>query len=105
MKSIAREPRSPSPCADIAHLTPPTCIFVCSIENLRRSVDNINRVLRGTKRLDLFESARVDDKIAIEDIMKNMKQLVSEGLFDHIGLSEVSAETVKRASAVRTLYS
>lgn len=67
---------------------------------MRRSVNNINSVLRGTKKLDLFESARVDDKMTIEDIMKNMKQLVSEGLFDHIGLSEVSAATVKRAAAV-----
>ena len=47
----------------------------------------------------------MDDKIPIEEAMKNMKQLVSEGLFDHIGLSEVSAETVKRASAVLTLCS
>ena len=44
----------------------------------------------------------MDDKIPIEEAMKNMKQLVSEGLFDHIGLSEVSAETVKRAAAVRS---
>ncbi|KAK7693340.1 hypothetical protein QCA50_002908 [Cerrena zonata] len=71
-----------------------------SVENLRKSVTNINAVLRGTKKLDLFECARVDDKFTIEDIMKTLKQFVSEGLFDYIGLSEVRAETVKRAVAV-----
>lgn len=71
-----------------------------SPENLRRSVTNIVKVLRGTKRLDLFESARVDSNVPIEDAMKTLKGLVEEGLFDHVGLSECSAETIKRANAV-----
>ncbi|CAL1704362.1 unnamed protein product [Somion occarium] len=71
-----------------------------SPENLRRSVNAVNAALRGKKRVDLFESARVDPKIPIEDVMTTMKSLVAEGLFDHIGISECSAETLRRAAAV-----
>ncbi|OJT14575.1 Pyridoxal reductase [Trametes pubescens] len=76
-----------------------------SPENLRRSVDRINAVLRGTKRLDLFESARVDPNIPLEDAIKTIAQLKSEGKFDHIGMSECKAETLRRANAVHPIAS
>jgi pyridoxine 4-dehydrogenase len=80
-------------------------------------VDNCIRALRGTKRIDLYESARVDHNIPvrrtraedwawqphipqIEEAMKTMSALRDEGKFDFIGLSECSAETVRRASKV-----
>ncbi|PCH38099.1 aldo/keto reductase [Wolfiporia cocos MD-104 SS10] len=71
-----------------------------SDENLRRSVDNINRALRGTKKLDLFECARVDPKRPIEETIKTLAGLIKEGKFDHIGMSECSAATLRRAHAV-----
>ncbi|EIN06640.1 aldo/keto reductase [Punctularia strigosozonata HHB-11173 SS5] len=74
-----------------------------SPEGLRRSVDNINAKLGGYKKLDLFESARVDPNVPIEEAVKNMAALVKEGKFDHIGLSECSAATVKRANAVHPI--
>ncbi|CDO72842.1 hypothetical protein BN946_scf185002.g27 [Trametes cinnabarina] len=74
-----------------------------SPENLRRSVDKINTVLRGTKRVDLFECARVDDKVPIEDTIKTLVQLKKEGKFDHIGMSECSAATLRRANAVHPI--
>ncbi|KAI0945146.1 hypothetical protein AcV7_001762 [Taiwanofungus camphoratus] len=43
-----------------------------SAENLRRSVDNINAALRGTKRMDLFEPARIDPNVPVEDMMKTL---------------------------------
>ncbi|KAH8928640.1 aldo/keto reductase [Atractiella rhizophila] len=72
----------------------------CSTENLRKSVENINRLLGGRKRLDLFEPARVDINVPIEQVMKDLRALVEEGLFDYIGLSECSADTIRRAHAV-----
>jgi pyridoxine 4-dehydrogenase len=74
-----------------------------SAENLRRSVNAINEALGGAKRLDLFESARVDPKVPIEETIKNLKILIDEGLFDYIGLSECKAETLKRAHAVHPI--
>jgi len=71
-----------------------------SIAGLRRSIDTINAKLENRKRVDIFESARVDPKISIEESMKNMKILIDEGKFDHVGLSECSAETIRRANAI-----
>lgn len=72
----------------------------CSPENLERSVNRILEKLRGTKKLDLFECARVDPNYAIEDTIKVLSGFITKGLFDHIGLSECRAETVRRASAI-----
>ncbi|PCH38101.1 aldo/keto reductase [Wolfiporia cocos MD-104 SS10] len=74
-----------------------------SPENIRRSVDTINNALRGTKKLDLFQSARVDPNIPIEDTIKVLAELVKEGKFNHIGISECKAETLRRAHAVHPI--
>jgi pyridoxine 4-dehydrogenase len=75
-----------------------------SRENLRRSVDVILKALRGTKRLDLFEPARRDSNYEIEQYAESLNEMVKEGKFDHIGLSEVSAETIRRAHKVDPLF-
>jgi pyridoxine 4-dehydrogenase len=74
-----------------------------SPENLRRSVTAINEALDGAKRLDLFEAARVDPAVSIEDTIKTLKGLIEEGLFDYIGVSEVKAETLVRANKVHPI--
>jgi pyridoxine 4-dehydrogenase len=71
-----------------------------SPENLRRSVENIIAKLGPHKKLDLFECARVVEQPPVEDVMKTLQGFIKEGKFDHIGLSECSAETVKKANAV-----
>jgi len=71
-----------------------------SPENLRRSVETINSALRGTKKLDLFQCARVDRNVPVEEAMKTLKGLQEEGLFDHIGISECKADTLARAYSV-----
>ena len=42
----------------------------------------------------------MDPKIPIEDVIKTLAELVEEGKFDYIGLSECNAETLKRADVV-----
>jgi len=74
-----------------------------SPENLRRSVDAINAALAGHKKLDLFEPARLDPKYTVEEIVETLAGLVKEGKFDYIGLSEVSAATVRKAHAVHPI--
>lgn len=74
-----------------------------SRENLRRSVDTILKALRGTKRLDLFQPARRDSKYEVEHYAEVLNEMVQEGKFDYIGLSEVRAETIRRAQKVRRL--
>lgn len=63
----------------------------------------VNTALRGTKRLDLFECARVDPTRPIEEVIRDLQVLVKEGLFDHIGMSECSAETLRRANSVHPI--
>lgn len=50
--------------------------------------------------MDLYEMARVDTNLGIEKSMKNLIKLRDEGHFKYIGLSECSAETIKKASAI-----
>ena len=68
-----------------------------------RSLTNINAALDGTKRIDLFESCRVDPNRPIEDVVHDLQGFIKQGLFEHIGLSECSAETVRRANAVHPI--
>ncbi|KAH9811832.1 NADP-dependent oxidoreductase domain-containing protein [Melampsora americana] len=71
--------------------------------NLRKSVDTINEKLGGKKKMDLFQMARVDKSIEIEEVMKTLKSLIEEGKFQHIGLSEVSAKTIERAHKIHPI--
>lgn len=71
-----------------------------SEENLRRSVDNVYKHLRGTKKVDLFQCARVDPNVPIEESTRTLQNLIKEGRFDYIGLSEVDSTTVRKAHAV-----
>jgi pyridoxine 4-dehydrogenase len=71
--------------------------------NLRRSVELINEKLRGTKRLDLFESARVDPNVPLEESIKALVELKNEGKLDHIGMSECSADSLRRGHAVHPI--
>jgi len=71
-----------------------------SRENLRRSVDAILKALRGKKKLDLFEPARRDSRYEMEHYAEVLNEMIKEGKFDYIGLSEVSAETIRRAHKV-----
>ena len=73
-----------------------------SEEGLRRSVDNIIKHLKGTKKLDLFECARVDPTVPIERATKTLQKLAEEGKFDHIGMSEPDSATLRKAHAVST---
>lgn len=72
-----------------------------SRENLRRSVDAILKALRGTKRVDLYEPARLDRNYDIEHYGEVLNEMLREGKYDYIGLSAVGAETVRRAHKVR----
>lgn len=54
----------------------------------------------GVDRIDLYYVHRVEHDRAIEDVMGALSLLVDEGKIGHIGLCEVSAETLRRAHAV-----
>jgi len=57
----------------------------------------------GTDVIDLFYLHRVDPKVAIEESVGAMADLVKAGKVRHIGLSEASASTIRRAHAVHPI--
>lgn len=69
-------------------------------ENVRRSIDECLTQLGGTKKLDLFECARVDPQTPIEVTMRTADEYVKSGKLGGISLSECSADTIRRASKV-----
>ncbi len=54
----------------------------------------------GTDYIDLYEPARVDPNVPIEDTVGAIAEMVQAGYVRHIGLSEASTNTVRRARAV-----
>ena len=71
-----------------------------SARGVRRSVEECVRVLGGRKKVDVFECARVDPETPIEETVRALAELVKEGKIGGIGLSEVRAETIRRAAEV-----
>jgi aryl-alcohol dehydrogenase-like predicted oxidoreductase len=59
----------------------------------------------GIETLDVFCMSRVDPNVPIEESVGGMAELVSEGKTRFISLSECSAESLKRGSAVHPLVS
>ena len=72
-------------------------------EGVRRSVDNCIKLLGGKKTLDIFECARVDPKTPIETTIGALAACVKEGKIKGISLSEVRAETIRRAHKVHPI--
>jgi len=70
--------------------------------NVRRSIEGTLQRL-GTDHVDLYYLHRVDAATPIEDTVGAMATLVEEGTVRHLGLSEASAETVRRAAAVHPI--
>jgi aryl-alcohol dehydrogenase-like predicted oxidoreductase len=68
-------------------------------EQIRRVADASLRRLR-TDRIDLFYQHRVDPDVPIEDVAGAVGELVAAGKVGHLGLSEPSAATIRRAHAV-----
>lgn len=71
-----------------------------SPEGVRRSVENCLKILDGKKSIDIFEYARVDKRVPIEQTLKNLEEYVKAGKIGGIGLSEVSAATIEKAAKV-----
>ena len=69
-------------------------------ENIVRAVEGSLQRLR-TDRIDLLYQHRVDPDVPIEDVAGAVKDLIDAGKVGHFGLSEASADTIRRAHAVQ----
>jgi len=57
----------------------------------------------GVEHIDLYYQHRVDPKTPIEETVGAMAELVQQGKVRHLGLSEASAETIRKAHAVHPI--
>ncbi|AOA65339.1 Putative pyridoxine 4-dehydrogenase [Komagataella phaffii CBS 7435] len=70
-----------------------------SPENLEKSISNITKHLPNNF-LPIFEPARIDKRYSIEETIKNLSKFVEDGRIGGISLSEVGADTIRRAAKV-----
>lgn len=64
--------------------------------HIRESVEGSLKRL-NVETIDLLYQHRVDPAVPVEEVVGTMADLVKEGKIRHIGLSEVSAQTLRRA--------
>ncbi len=88
---IVRDPRNPSARGINGK---PDYVRQCCENSLRRL---------GVETIDLYYQHRVDPDTPIEETVGAMAQLVAEGKVHHLGLSEASANTLRRAAKVHPI--
>jgi aryl-alcohol dehydrogenase-like predicted oxidoreductase len=71
-------------------------------EAIKETCEDALRALK-TEVIDLYYLHRRDFSVPIEDSVGALAELVAEGKIRHVGLSEVSAETLRKAHAVHPI--
>lgn len=69
-------------------------------EHIKKAVEGSLKRLK-IETIDLLYQHRVDTSVPIEEVAGTVKGLILEGKVKHFGLSEASAQTVRRAHAVQ----
>jgi aryl-alcohol dehydrogenase-like predicted oxidoreductase len=57
----------------------------------------------GVDHIDIYRPARLDPAVPIEETVGAIAEMVEAGYVRHIGLSEMGAETIRRAAAVHPI--
>jgi len=57
----------------------------------------------GTDHIDLYYLHRLDKNVPIEETVGTMTELIQEGKISHIGLSEITLNTLKKAQAIHPI--
>jgi aryl-alcohol dehydrogenase-like predicted oxidoreductase len=57
----------------------------------------------GVEEIDVYRPARLDPEVPIEETVGAIGELVEAGYVRHVGLSEVGAETIRRAAATHPI--
>jgi len=82
-----RDPRG----AFIGHDTSPNMVKTSLAYSLQRL---------GTDYVDLYQPARLDPRVPIEDTVGAIAEMIDAGFVRYLGLSEMGADTIRRAHAV-----
>ncbi len=73
-----------------------------SPEHIRAACEASLRRL-GVRTIDLYYLHRIDPRVPIEESVRAMAELVRDGKVRHLGLSEVSPRTLRRAHAIHPI--
>ena len=68
--------------------------------HIKQAVEGSLKRLR-VDAIDLYYQHRVDLNVPIEDVAGTVKELIRQGKVKHFGMSEASAQTIRRAHAVQ----
>lgn len=72
--------------------------------NIRRCIDENLRILEATGlKIDIYEPARVDPEVPLEETLNAIAEYIKEGKVGGIGLSEVDAEMIRKAHAIHPI--
>ncbi|HUA38094.1 MAG TPA: aldo/keto reductase [Candidatus Sulfopaludibacter sp.] len=69
-------------------------------DHIRQAVEGSLKRLR-VEKIDLLYQHRVDPNVPIEDVAGAVKELIQQGKVKHFGLSEASAQTIRRAHKIQ----
>ncbi|HEY4285045.1 MAG TPA: aldo/keto reductase [Chthoniobacterales bacterium] len=82
------------------NMKPGTAPLNSKPEHIRQAVEGSLQRLK-METIDLLYQHRVDTDVPIEDVAGAVKKLIAQGKVKHFGLSEPSAQTLRRAHAVQ----
>ncbi|KAF1814252.1 Aldo/keto reductase [Eremomyces bilateralis CBS 781.70] len=68
--------------------------------NVSRSIEECLKVFDGKCKLDIFECGRVDPNVPVEVSVGEIKRYIDAGKVGGLSLSEVSADTIRRAAKI-----
>ncbi|MBD2755864.1 aldo/keto reductase [Spirosoma validum] len=57
----------------------------------------------GIETIDLYQPSRMDNSVPIEDIIGTVADLIKEGKVRHIGVSEITADQLRKANGVHPI--
>ncbi len=77
-------------------------VFDGSSAYMRKAVEASLRRLK-IETIDLYYAHRIDPNVPVEEMVGAMSELVKEGKVRYLGLSEASAESIRRAHAVHPI--
>ena len=75
----------------------------CAAQRREEASSPIRCSACGVDHIDIYRPARLDPNVPIEDTIGAIADMVKAGYVRHIGLSEVGADTIRRAAAVHPI--
>ena len=78
----------------------PGLVIDGSAASIRESVENCLEQLGENGKIDMFECARKDKNVPLEETICTLRGLVTEGKIGGVALSEVSAQTIREAAKI-----